>query len=84
MRRMARLEGLLSARGLVALALLAPIPPLLLSLAPRARLERADFTFNNGGELNSATRSAVSSDSTSSRGVPGAGRKIAIERPSHK
>jgi len=50
MRRMSRLEGLLSTRGIVALALLAPIPALLLSLAPRARLAPADFTFNNGGE----------------------------------
>ena len=51
MRRMSRLGGLLSIRGIVALALLAPIPLLLLALAPRAHLERADFTFNNGGEV---------------------------------
>ena len=46
-------------RGL-ALALVIPVPIAWLAVARRAVLERADFVFNNGGEISTLDPAAVS------------------------
>ena len=47
-------------RRLLALALSLPVCLALLALARRARLERADFVFNNGSEVTSLDPAAIS------------------------